>query len=770
MEFFIKKNATLPILKLQVVKDGRSDYNSFMDMIEESAIFFSMTNVETGIPKISTNTAGFVEKVLLDPNSEPEYYIYYQFKPQDTNKTARYEAQFLLRNSQGVLILPIREQLFINVQESFIAEDLPYNDCYLIEFPCCNTVCQTTTTTTTECCCPQDTPTPTPTGTPPPTPFVSEPAPIDEFCMEVLVQTPTPTPTPTVTPTSSPIPCCNTWYYYGGTNVTGSTFSYLDCSGNTSILSASTDYAGLICATSIELLTGSGTTYIESVCTCDAVPPTSTPTSTVTPTPTVTSTDPPPTPTNTPTRTITPTPGLTSTPTPTKTTTPTPTPGAPCLGDCFVLVNNGTAIYSYDVTTNTNIPLNPFITGTIPSSTDIAHTATKIFMYTSTYQIYEYTYTACPFSATLSRIITVPFFGGNLDNAIAAKDDLTLLFGATNGFVIEVDITTTTAVVTNQFPLPALTLQVFALYYTGALPQVKLILINSTTIGQNRLVQYDYVTGNIELNILVNIPFPDALFSDSGQMYISNLSTQLWEINLNSPYTLTPILNPGILIGGSSNSPECSDLEFFMSGATPTPTPTPTKTKTPTPTPTITLTPTNTITPTPGLTSTPTPTVTPTNNTLIPFLVRNCCTEAAFYVNLPDYSVPGNVIVGIDGSCYTILSAQSGTVTVVWNGQTIYNNCISCLPSNPCPTPTPTPTVTSNLTPTPTPTKTKTPTPTPTKTTNLTPTPTPTKTKTPTPTPTKTTTPTPTPTKTPTPANAAVGPFTAFVSFNSYNC
>jgi hypothetical protein len=99
-------------------------------------------------------------------------------------------------------------------------------------------------------------------------------------------------------------------------------------------------------------------------------------------------------------------------------------------------------------------------------------------MYTTTYQIYEYTYTACPFSATLSRIINVPFFGGNLDNAIAAKDDLTLLFGATNGFVIEVDITTTNAVVTNQFPLPALTLQVFALYYTGALPQPKLILLN----------------------------------------------------------------------------------------------------------------------------------------------------------------------------------------------------------------------------------------------------------------------------------------------------
>ena len=60
MEFYIKKNATLPVLKIQVVKDGRSDYNNFMDMIEQSAIFFSMVNTETGIPKITTRPAGFV--------------------------------------------------------------------------------------------------------------------------------------------------------------------------------------------------------------------------------------------------------------------------------------------------------------------------------------------------------------------------------------------------------------------------------------------------------------------------------------------------------------------------------------------------------------------------------------------------------------------------------------------------------------------------------------------------------------------------------------
>ena len=138
MEFFIKKNATLPLLKLQVVKDGRSDYNNFMELLETSTIFFSMVNSETGIPKITSRPGGFVEKIFDDPNAEPEYYIYYQFKNRDTNQVGRFEGQFMLNTDDGVLILPIREKLFINVQESFIANDLEYNSNYIIEFPCCD--------------------------------------------------------------------------------------------------------------------------------------------------------------------------------------------------------------------------------------------------------------------------------------------------------------------------------------------------------------------------------------------------------------------------------------------------------------------------------------------------------------------------------------------------------------------------------------------------------------------------------------------------------
>ena len=77
------------------------------------------------------------------------------------------------------------------------------------------------------------------------------------------------------------------------------------------------------------------------------------------------------------------------TPTPTSTPTVTPTPGLPCLAECSILFNNSVDIFSYDFSLNTSTYLNPFISGFIPGSSDIAHTSNKIFMYTNN-QIYEY--------------------------------------------------------------------------------------------------------------------------------------------------------------------------------------------------------------------------------------------------------------------------------------------------------------------------------------------------------------------------------------------
>ena len=86
MEFYIKKNATLPLLKMGVVNDVRSDYDKFMSEIEKSSLYFSMVNVENGIPKITTQPAGFVEITKDNPDAPDEFYVYFKFSKKNTNK------------------------------------------------------------------------------------------------------------------------------------------------------------------------------------------------------------------------------------------------------------------------------------------------------------------------------------------------------------------------------------------------------------------------------------------------------------------------------------------------------------------------------------------------------------------------------------------------------------------------------------------------------------------------------------------------------------
>ena len=121
MEFYIKQNATLPVLKMQVVKDGRAGFLQLMEDLAVSTIFFTMIDVETGIPKIVSAPCGIVP-LILPLGATPEYYVYFQFTARDTNTPGKYQGQFLIKNDEGNLILPIRDELYINIQESFISE------------------------------------------------------------------------------------------------------------------------------------------------------------------------------------------------------------------------------------------------------------------------------------------------------------------------------------------------------------------------------------------------------------------------------------------------------------------------------------------------------------------------------------------------------------------------------------------------------------------------------------------------------------------------
>lgn len=116
MEFFIKQNSNLPILKMDVVRDGRTDsWKDFYSVLDNATIRFSMKSEDDGIQKIFMRPAYITEKERRNPDSPREYYIYYKWRGKDTNKKGRYIGEFLIQLENGELIGPIRENLYINI-------------------------------------------------------------------------------------------------------------------------------------------------------------------------------------------------------------------------------------------------------------------------------------------------------------------------------------------------------------------------------------------------------------------------------------------------------------------------------------------------------------------------------------------------------------------------------------------------------------------------------------------------------------------------------
>ena len=119
MDFYIKKGATLPILKMELIKDGRYDYHKFYEKIQNSIITFTMWDIENNMKRISCKPALCFFKdtnCLLDD----EYYIGYQFNERETRKSGKFKGEFVIdfQDGSGVLKVPIRDELFIHILEN----------------------------------------------------------------------------------------------------------------------------------------------------------------------------------------------------------------------------------------------------------------------------------------------------------------------------------------------------------------------------------------------------------------------------------------------------------------------------------------------------------------------------------------------------------------------------------------------------------------------------------------------------------------------------
>lgn len=121
MDFYINQNSTLPILKMELIKDGRNDYGTFHDKLQTANITFCMTDIATGVKRIGNKAGLCILKEPTPSSLSEEYYIGYRFTKKETKKTGSYSGTFTItfpvdeNGNEVILIVPIKDELFIHV-------------------------------------------------------------------------------------------------------------------------------------------------------------------------------------------------------------------------------------------------------------------------------------------------------------------------------------------------------------------------------------------------------------------------------------------------------------------------------------------------------------------------------------------------------------------------------------------------------------------------------------------------------------------------------
>ena len=126
MEFIIKKGSVNPVLRMELIKDGRYDFKKSMidNAIQDSVVKFYMKDVETNLLKVAKADADIV--LAQEEGCEEKYILQYKWKERDTKKEGIYEGWFEINFNgnlkeegvdypSGKMIVPIQEKLQIHI-------------------------------------------------------------------------------------------------------------------------------------------------------------------------------------------------------------------------------------------------------------------------------------------------------------------------------------------------------------------------------------------------------------------------------------------------------------------------------------------------------------------------------------------------------------------------------------------------------------------------------------------------------------------------------
>lgn len=125
-EFFIRKNSLNPVLEMELINDGRYDFQKSLinDALQDSLVTFSMVEEESGLLKVSKAPCNII--LADDESCQERYLLQYKWKDRDVNKEGVYRGWFEINfngniSSAGVdypegnLIVPVEEELRITI-------------------------------------------------------------------------------------------------------------------------------------------------------------------------------------------------------------------------------------------------------------------------------------------------------------------------------------------------------------------------------------------------------------------------------------------------------------------------------------------------------------------------------------------------------------------------------------------------------------------------------------------------------------------------------
>lgn len=123
-QFNIVQNATLPYLEMEVINDGRHNFNKIYVALQAADVTFNMTDNNNGIKKIVNKKCNIVP--IENNGCVEKVKVQYQWNKNDTKEKGQFKGYFKVTFKdnivmeditfpKGDLIVPIAEELIINV-------------------------------------------------------------------------------------------------------------------------------------------------------------------------------------------------------------------------------------------------------------------------------------------------------------------------------------------------------------------------------------------------------------------------------------------------------------------------------------------------------------------------------------------------------------------------------------------------------------------------------------------------------------------------------